>query len=157
MRVRKIIATEKTIVSDTGWRIDNIAPRYAPYMVRSRPNARYWKWRSLTARDNTGMEYVLLVLCNTMKGDWKSTLCIKLANAASVVGRLEYHDSHPGIHFHSDCKRSGKELGATGMDKLTRFPNANSNHRRIVTWRENSFLEASKQFFRITEAEGGLI
>lgn len=159
MRVRKTVALPKTVVSDTGWKDDeDLQPRHAPYFTKTRPIRKHWKWRSVKAASEDGREFFLVILLNEQKGERKSVLCEKGSSGASVIGRLEYHESHPGVHLHSDCGRSGLELGPTGMDKLQRFPKrAGSYHRRTNAWTENGFLETSKRFFRITDRAGDLL
>lgn len=158
MRVRHIINRPKTLQSDTGWRQDDLQPRHAPYFAKTLPVRRHWKWRSLVAQDADGHEYVLVVRCNVVKGDWQAVLCRKVPDSeASVISRFEYHEDHPGIHAHSHCDRSGVETGAAGLNGLARAPGGNTFHRRKITWTENSFLEESKRFFRIREKKGELL
>lgn len=158
MRVRHIVHRPKTLESDTGWHQDDLPPRHAPHFSRTLPVRRHWKWRSLAATDADGREYVLVVRINIMKGDWQSVLCQKMPDGdASVVGRFEYHEDHPGTHLHSHCERSGVEVGAAGLSGLGRFPANHAFHRRKTAWTENSFLEASKRFFRIRERKGELL
>ena len=75
---------------------------------------------------------------------------------ASVVGRFESHGSHPGVHGHAHCYRGGIEVGASGLDNLVRCPPADKPHRRTNAWTENSFWEAARRFFRVTDNFGPL-
>jgi hypothetical protein len=76
---------------------------------------------------------------------------------ASVVSRYEHHGSHAGLHAHSDCHRSGQEIGPTSMDKLPRVPAAGARHRRAHAWTEDGFWEAARKFFRFRERKGSLL
>ncbi|MCB9958232.1 MAG: hypothetical protein H6843_06395 [Rhodospirillaceae bacterium] len=78
---------------------------------------------------------------------------------ASVVGRFEHHGTHPGLHVHSHCQRSGIELGPSGLDDLVRIPKVGrgSYHRRQIAWTETAFWEAAKRFFRVKEPKGTLL
>jgi hypothetical protein len=42
-----------------------------------------------------------------MRDNWQATLILWTEAGASVVGRFEYHGSHPGLHVHADCERGG--------------------------------------------------
>ena len=75
---------------------------------------------------------------------------------ASLVGRFEYHSSHPGLHAHAHCERSGIEMGGSSIDNLVRFPPADGKHRRMSAWTEATFWEASKRFFRVRQNQGTL-
>ncbi|HVJ41455.1 MAG TPA: hypothetical protein VM639_08155 [Dongiaceae bacterium] len=145
-------------MSDTGWKNEDIPPRHAPYFSKTMPIRKHWRWRSLVVQDTAGAAYVLLVRYNNMKGDWQAVLCRKFDDGtASIIGRFEYHEDHPGVHIHSHCDRSGVEIGAIGLDGLARIPRTGRVHRRKAAWTENSFLEAAKRFFRIEEKKGGLL
>jgi hypothetical protein len=83
-------------------------------------------------------------------------LMLRLDGAYSVVARFEHHDSHPGLHIHSDCSRSGIEIGGPSMDNLARIPPADRPHRRTNAWTLASFWAASLQFFRVKPDLGPL-
>jgi hypothetical protein len=83
-------------------------------------------------------------------------LLLETTDGWSVVGRFEFHGSHPGIHFHCDCDRSGTDVGPKSIDGLGRIPSAKSCHRRSTAWTETSFWEAAKQFFHIEHRTGVL-
>lgn len=83
-------------------------------------------------------------------------LILEAESGPSVIARLEYHGSHPGVHAHAQCDRGGVEIGATGIDNLSRFPSANAPHRRTNAWTENTFWEAAKRFFRVEDQKGPL-
>lgn len=113
-----------------------------------------WQWRSAKATSDQN-EYILLVLCNPKRGNWQSILILEgAAGASSVVARFEDHGSHPGLHAHSDCERSGLDTGSETLDGLQRIPPANRRHRRKRAWTKEDFWEKSRQFFRI-ELEPG--
>lgn len=156
MRVRHIITTPKDLVSDTGWQTKDLPPKHAPIFVKTRPIRGGWRWRSARANDGAS-DYMLTALCDPNRDNWKSFLSLQLQNGSSIVARFEHHGSHPGLHTHSDCGRSGLELGAQSLDNLSRFPSAKTFHRRTHTWTENGFWDASKAFFRIKDKTGTLI
>jgi hypothetical protein len=159
MRVRHLIIERKVLESDSGWRSDDLTPRNAPIFIKTKPIRAGWQWRSAKAIGQSG-NFILLAECNARRANWKSMLMfVNPDRTASVIARFEQHGSHPGLHMHSDCRRSGIEIGATSIDGLLRIPNAasDSHHRRVSSWTENSFWEASKRFFRARDREGELL
>lgn len=156
MRVRKLICLPKELRADTNWQSDDIAPKFAPIFLKTRPNRGTWKWRSGKAVAQ-GRDFVLFTMCNPNQDSWKSWLAVGSEMGYSVVGRFEHHGSHPGLHCHSHCGRSGVEIGASSMNDLYRFPPALNRHRRKNSWTEAGFWEASKHFFRISEPKGTLL
>jgi hypothetical protein len=159
MRVRHLIIEPKNLESDSGWKADDLTPRNAPIFVKTKPIRAGWKWRSARASGRSG-QFILLAECNTRRANWKAMLMlVNPDRTASVIARFEQHGSHPGLHIHSDCTRSGIETGATSIDGLLRIPDAgaDSYHRRVSSWTENSFWEASKKFFRAHDREGDLL
>ncbi len=156
MLVRSLIAARKMQTTDTGWSSVDLQPRYAPIYKRTKPIRAGWQWRSAQAESGNA-KFVLLAECNPERGGWKSVLILETEIGASVVSRFEDHGSHPGLHIHADCTRSGRETGATGLDGLGRRPSAAARHRRLQAWTENGFWEAAKRFFRIEEPRGPLI
>lgn len=159
MRVRHIIEENKELQSDTKWRTDDLTHKFAPLFPKTTPIRSGWKWRSAKTSGKSG-EYILLVKCNPRRANWQAIL-MKLTEDgnASVVGRFEHHGSHPGLHAHAHCQRSGIELGPPSLDELIRVPQVGlgAYHRRNNAWTEGSFWEAAKRFFRIQERKGSLL
>jgi hypothetical protein len=156
MRARNLIKERKTQQSDTDWRRDDMQPRHAPVFTRTRPVRSGWQWRSAKA-ESVERQYILYALCNPARDNWHATLILYAEADASVVGRYEYHGSHPGLRVHADCERSGLELGSISVDNLPRRPPAQSFHRRTSAWIENTFWEAARRFFRVEERKGPLL
>ena len=157
MRIRKMVAEEKLLESDTQWREEDLPPRHSCIFDKTKPVRAGWKWRSTTVRGAQG-EYVFLTQCNPRKDEWKAWLIYKtLTGNASLVSRLEYHGSHPGLHVHGHCARGGIEEGASSIDGLVRIPSANKTHRRVNTWREDAFWELARKHFRINFPQGTLL
>lgn len=155
MRVRHLISTRKTLVSDTNWSDKDLPPRHAPVFAKTRPMRSGWRWRSAKAVSQAG-NFILIAQCNVKRGNWSAWLILEHEGGASLVARLEDHASHPGLHAHTDCARSGKELGGQGLDNLARVPPASEPHRRGQAWTEHTFWEVSTKFFRLHAAMGPL-
>jgi hypothetical protein len=156
MRVRYLIKERKAQDSDTGWRRDDMQPRHAPVFTRTRPVRSGWLWRSAKA-ESVERQYILNALCNPTRDNWQAMLILCTEAGASVIGRYEYHGSHPGLHLHADCDRGGLEFGSMSIDNLPRRPPAQSFHRRVSAWTENTFWEAARRFFRVEERKGPLL
>lgn len=155
MRVRKLITNPKVIMQDTGkWSEKDMPPRWCPINAKTRPIRGGWRWRAAHANGN-GRSYTAVAQVNPQRGNWKAVLILNAPHGPSVVARFEHHDSHPGLHVHSECTRSGLEMGAQGMDRLDRFPRLNALHRRTNAWTEQSFWSAMTQFFRMELESGG--
>lgn len=159
MRVRHLIEEEKEVKTDSNWRIEDLTHKNAPLFPKTTPIRSGWQWRSARATGQSG-EYILLMKCNVRRDNWKAIL-MKLTDdgSASAVGRFEHHGSHPGLHAHGDCQRSGIELGPSSLNNLPRFPKTgpDSYHRRNNAWTKEGFWEAAKRFFRVREKKGSLI
>lgn len=159
MRIRQIIAERKVVGSDTNWRTDDMQHRHSWIFDKTKPIRGGWKWRAVTASSPTGGEYVFLTQCNPAKDQWKAWLIWKTPSGnASLISRLEYHGTHPGLHVHAHCQRGGLEEGPSSIDGLARVPPATGLHRRKnTTWREQTFWEQARRHFRIEHPKGPLL
>lgn len=155
MRVRHLISDRKIQSADTGWRADDMPPRACPIYTKTRPIRAGWQWRSASA-ESSSRKYLLIALVNANRGNWQSFLLIEVFGAWSVVARFEFHASHPGVHIHSHCGRSGVEVGATGLDQLARAPAIGSKHRRVAAFTPATFWQAARSIFRIHDDLGPL-
>ena len=135
---------------------EDIAPRHAPIFIKTRPNRGGWRWRSGRV-ESANNNFIIFMHCNPAQDNWKSWLALECSFGYSIIARFEHHGSHPGLHCHSHCGRSGIEIGASSMDNLSRTPKAQNDHRRINSWTESGFWEASKRFFRISDPKGTLL
>lgn len=157
MRVRKILTEPKLLTADTDWQDSDLPPRHSCIFDKTKPMRAGWKWRSVAAKSDQS-EYVFLSQCNPRKDEWKAWLIYKTANGnSSLVSRLEYHGSHPGLHIHAHCARGGLEEGPASIDDLPRIPIVAKLHRRVNAWRENTFWEQARRHFRINHPQGSLL
>lgn len=155
MRVRRLIKKTKRKRSDTGWSTNDMPPRFSPIYTKTRPIKAGWKWRSAQCQTG-GVNFILTGLCNARRDNWQAYLMVETSEGISVVARFESHGSHPGLHGHSHCERSGIEVGANGMNNLVRCPPAEKFHRRTNAWTENTFWEAALSFFSVKPDFGPL-
>ena len=157
MRLRKLIKERKVLQSDTNWRSDDLQHRHSWIFEKTKPIRAGWIWRSVTAQ-GAQREYIFLTQCNPAKDEWKAWLIVKTASGQpSLVSRLEYHGSHPGLHVHAHCDRGGLEEGPMSIDGLVRTPSADASHRRVNAWRESTFWEQARRHFRIEHPQGTLL
>ena len=154
MRVRHLVAEPKTISTDTGWRRDDMAPRFSGLYTRTKPIRAGWQWRSVVAQSEH-KEYIFLVQGHEEKDNWAAWLVVKTDGGYSLVTRFEYHGSHPGFHVHAHCDRGGIEEGTGSINDLVRIPNATSKGA-IVALRRDKFWEQARRRFRISFPKGSL-
>lgn len=149
-----MIGEAKTLSGDTGWRHDDIPPRYTGVYPKTRPNRAGWQWRSAVATSEH-REYVFFTYVNEQKDKWNSWLVVKLDQGASLVARFEYHGSHPGRHIHAHCERGGIDAGPASIDGLARVPKTSSGPPMQLT--PDRFWNMSRERFRIDFPKGSLI
>lgn len=130
-------------------------PRACPIYSKTRPMRGGWQWRSATA-ESDDRTYTLVAMTNVNRGNWQAFLLVDAAGESSVVARFEFHASHPGVHLHSHCGRSGIEVGASGLDKLARAPRVGQRHRRTAAFAPSTFWQAARDIFRIHDDLGPL-
>jgi len=116
-----------------------------------------WRWRSLRA-ERLGAKYCVVALCRSGRGTQQALLLREIANQQwSLVARYEQHSSHPGLHVHSHCERSGVEPGGTGFDGLARIPSVGSRHRRAASLTDDMFWNKSLKFFGVEDKKGPML
>ena len=155
MRIRHLVRAAKLQASDTKWKSGDLPPRLCPIYSKSKPHGPSWQWRSAKATSGAN-EFWLVAMVNPSRGNWKSILIVKTDDGHSVVARYEDHASHPGLHVHSHCSRSGVENGPSGMSDLARIPPIKARHRRTHAHTLSTFWENSRRFFRIKDNIGPL-
>jgi len=157
MRVRRLVKRLKVAGEDTGWKIGDLPPRYCPVHVKTRPMANGWRWRSLRA-EHLGAPFCVVALCRSGRGTQQALLLKEVRNQEwSLVARFEQHSSHPGLHLHSHCERSGVEVGGVGFDGLVRIPPVGSPHRRTVNLTDEMFWNKALKFFGVEAKKGPLL
>ncbi len=140
------------MTSSTQWSSKDMGPSHCPIYDKSRPMKNGWEWRSAKAEGEQGGNYVLVAMCKPAYGQWQATLIKFTQDGPTVVGRLEDHASHKGLHVHAHCERGGVETGPGGMDGLVRVPPAGAPHRRVSTeWTTATFWARARAFFRIVD------
>lgn len=156
MRVRKHVQIAKIILSDTGWKSDDIPPRHTCIYDKTRPNRNGWLWRSVLVTSELN-EYIFLSQIHPDRDNWKAQLILKTPEGGSLVSRYEYHGSHPGVHIHADCTRGGIENGPTSINGLLRIPDVGKERRDDITLRKDLFWDKARNHFRIDYPKGDLI
>ena len=113
-----------------------------------------WEWRCAHLDGEDGASYILVAMCKPAYSNWKAILIKHTTDGAAVVGRLEDHPSHKGLHIHAHCDRGGVETGPSGMDGLIRIPEPQAwNRRTEKEWTQGSFWARARTFFRVVDSE----
>jgi hypothetical protein len=158
MRIRRALRERKILQSDTQWRTDDLQHRHSWIFDKTKPVRAGWKWRAATATGASGQEYAFLTQCNPNKDQWKAWLILRTSSGqASLITRLEYHGTHPGLRAHAHCERGGLEEGPSSIDGLIRIPKGDKRHRRTNVWRDHTFWEQARRHFRIEHPQGPLL
>lgn len=154
MRVRHLVAQHKVLSGDTGWKDEDIPPRYTGVYSKTRPNRAGWRWRSAVAATEHN-EYIFFTHIHVEKDKWNSWLVSKLDDGCSIVARFEYHGSHPGVHLHAHCDRGGIEVGPGSIDGLARIPKSSVGPEIELT--PDRFWNLARERFRIEFPKGTLL
>jgi len=154
-RVRHAVMERKSILSDSGWRHDDLPHRASGIYPKARPIRAGWEWRSVVTGGSV-CEHIFLCQINEGKDNWKAWLIAMLPDGASVLARYEYHGDHPGFHLHAHCERGGIETGPTSINGLVRIPRAPSGGT-VTTIRRDAFWERARRKFRIDFPAGTLM
>lgn len=154
-RLRWLVAERKQILTDTGWRHDDLPPRLSGIYPKTRPIRAGWEWRSVLT-SGSAYKHIFLTQINEDRDNWLAWLVAISPAGGSIICRYEYHGSHPGFHLHAHCERGGIETGPATINGLLRIPGA-SSAGMVTTIRRDSFWERAREKFRIDFPTGTLI
>jgi hypothetical protein len=151
MRTKSLIIEPKIIESETVWSNGDIPPKHYPIYKNKYPSRGEWRWRSLKLKGKIN-NFVLLLMCNTMKEQWKAVLMIvEHTDKSFAVARYESHGTHPSIHAHTECY-DVREKQMNDWKFLV--PKHSSVNRRIrKVYNENTFEKDALDFFRVSIGE----
>ena len=148
--VRADMQCTKKQVSDTGWKTDNIPPRYSVF-DKTRPCGSGWEWRCITCKATNGTAYRLLFHVSPTRAKWKAHL-LKVGpdGQARAIVRLEDQagNNGGGLHVHVDCDEATQTVGALSIDMRYVFPDHGRRRRRRRSWTKPLFCQMAGQFFR---------
>lgn len=155
MSLRAFIRARKVIVDQGAWsdkRMPKTGGKYPLTKTRSlRVGAVNWRWRVIRLGAGSN-EYRLFVGYNTAKREFHSVVGLDLGESTTLVlGRLENHATHPGLHMHGCCQAADKRnSGRTNYPDMVRMPTAKQNHRlKNQTLSDGAAIEIVARYFRI--------
>lgn len=109
MRLRQFVKLPKTVISAGMWTdkpMKKSAPPFA--MSSSKPNrlGNLWRWRlvKFMIADNGGQcSGRMLIAYQREKQQYQAWAGLETPKGMLLLGRLEWHGSHPGWHVHALC------------------------------------------------------
>jgi hypothetical protein len=114
-----------------------------------------WKWRSAVLTSDTH-EYRLLIQLRTDKPAFKAWLAVKIGDDWAVMGRLESHGNHGGLHCHMQCAGNGIAVNEINPADSVSVPHwKDYNRRPIPPATETEAWGLALRFFRAQTAEVG--
>lgn len=154
--VRTDIACEKRIVKDTGWRSDELPPRYSVYPT-TRPRATRWEWRCLMLESKDDQtSYRLLIEVSPAFDKWKAML-IRTPSGGSPIAIMRFEDqpgAQGGLHIHANCDQNSDLCGAESVRMAYTLPDHGQHRRRHGGWTKALFCKAAGSFFRTDTIAG---
>lgn len=146
--VRADLTCRKEVVKDTGWRNDDLPPRYGPY-PHTRPCPARWEWRCLIVDGGQGARFRMLLEVSPQLGKWKAML---IRDGETPVALMRFEDqpgSQGGLHIHANCDTNGDLTGAESIMMAYTLPDHGRRRRRRLSWTKAMFCRASSDFFRV--------
>ena len=133
MLLRGFVRSKKTLVEAGQWTDTKLPKTGGPFPLSKNRSLRLgnlWHWR-LVKLECDGRQFRLLLTCHEDKQQFVAYCGATIGTDTFVIGRLEYHATHPGLHIHGCCQPSQPEWhGRTGHQGLTRLPDGKAHHRR---------------------------
>lgn len=123
---------EKTDIAEGHWS-DHKMPKSGPntVLLRSKP-LRFgvgFRW-CIVSLMSGGVAHKILLACHREKRNFCAYLFKSIGNDNLLLARLENHGTHPGIHIHACCQKTGPgAVGRTGYPEIARYPGPKSYHR----------------------------
>ena len=147
--VRDDLTVRKRIVKDTGWKSEELPPRFSPYPT-TKPMAARWEWRCFTLTCDDGRNFRLLLEVSPQLGKWKAML-IKLSETGdpTAIMRLEDQPGQHGggLHVHANCDQRQHLTGADSVDMVYTLPEHRRHRRRRGGWTKPLFCMTVSAFF----------
>lgn len=162
MTLRKFVKAVK-VVTDAGLWSDKRMPRIGSTFPLSKARSLRvgtggWRWRVLQVSDTSHQSFRLLLLYQARKQDYCAILARPVGRDMLVLGRLEYHASHPGWHVHATCRSPLTcHSGRLRHDDMKRLAGSSGpNARMPFPLTDDDALEIARRFFRLPLDLGAL-
>jgi hypothetical protein len=157
MNSRTYIRKKKRTTSTGVWASGAVQKGKFPIFRSAYPLGSAWRWRSAELSSGSE-EYRLLVMLRLDKPNYKAWLAVKIRSDWAVVGRLESHHDHGGLHCHLQCLETGVVMGRIDPPDAISVPHWKAHHRtRNAISSETVAWETALRFFRAQTAEVGLL
>lgn len=147
--LRDELTIHKRIHRDTGWRSDDLPPRYSVY-PSTRPAAARWEWRCFLLSTDDGRKFRLLFEVSPAFGKWKAML-IRVPEPGSPTAVMRFEDqpgrSGGGLHVHAHCEQIDDVSGASSINMPYILPDHGRHRRRRTAWTKAMFCMAAGSFF----------
>lgn len=154
--VRHDVMCKKTTVSDTGWRKDDLPPRFSAY-PHTRPSLARWEWRCIILETGDGQRYRLLFEVAPDLAKWKAML-IRIAEHSQPVALVRFEDQPGkyggGLHIHANCDRNSDLTGADSVFMYYTLPDHRRLRRRRNAWTKALFCKAASKMFHADTSAG---
>ncbi|MCB5411809.1 hypothetical protein [Pseudogemmobacter faecipullorum] len=148
--VRDDLAIKKQVVRDTGWKADDLPPRYSAF-PNTRPASPRWEWRCFILSCDDGRKFKLLIEASPAYGRWKACL-IKVPDSGPPVAIMRFEDqpgkNGGGVHIHAHCDQISDLCGADSIKMPYTLPDHRRYRRRRAGWTKALFCKAAGAFFR---------
>lgn len=154
-QVRDELTCRKRVKKDTGWRADELPPRYSAFPA-SRPCGRRWEWRCFVLETEDGRSFRMLVEVSPHLSKWKAML-IRAPEGAPPVAIMRFEDqpgAQGGLHVHASCDDNRDLTGADSVNMTYTLPDHGRTRRRRRAWTKALFCKAAGEFFRTDPISG---
>jgi hypothetical protein len=152
VRARELILKPKTVTKAGEWKTGKMTRNAFPLSpARSFRLGASWTWR-IDVLEIDRVECRLLTAFDPLKQRFMAWLSYQRGDSYTVIARLEFHASEPGLHCHAACDRPVHEtpVGIVKPFGTRRVPRYGTKHRRIkYDMTEASALNTSFRFFKI--------
>lgn len=151
MPIRGFIRSKKTVIDAGQWSDAKLPRTGGPFPLSKNRSFRLgasWRWRAVKIEID-GKQFRVLITVHEHKQQFVAYCGAVIGTDMFVIGRLEYHATHPGLHVHGCCKPSQPEwFGRTGHGGLARLPEGKAHHRRttMVVSRESALQAVADVF-----------
>jgi hypothetical protein len=158
MRARELISGPKILTKAGDWKTGKMTRNAFPLSrTRNFQLGVRWTWR-VDMLEIDGNECRLLTAFEPSKNGFLAWLSYRRGDSYTMVARLEFHGSEPGLHCHSSCDDlHNVQVGVVKPYPSVRLPSARAKHRRdqFSMMTEASALSTSFGFFRVTMTPSG--
>lgn len=133
--LRSFVSAEKTDVTVSAWQQKKM-PKSGDLALKFKASRSWslgpqWRWCVVTLKVGSTPHKVWICYHPTKENYCSAVTRASTSGEVLVLGRLEFHGTHPGWHVHGCCSQPTSEMwGRLAHPGLTRVPEAKSKHRQ---------------------------